>query len=96
MFNYKINVNFLIGHTMASFMDEEPEDKGKGNIHSIYTNICLTLIVICLVIIAVTSVLEVTVKNTGNSNVINKIAVCDPQNGRCVKVNAGRRLETTN
>ena len=82
---------------MASFMDDEPKDNGnQGNIHTIYTNICLTLIVICLVIIAVTSILEVTVNNSGHGAGIKKISICDPQNGRCAKVNAGRRLETTN
>ena len=82
---------------MASFMDVEPKDNnGLGKIHSIYTNACLTLIVICLVIIAATSVLSVTARNSGVGTGINKIAICDPQNGRCVKVNAGRRLETTN
>lgn len=82
---------------MASFMDDEPKDSDEqGNIHSIYTNICLTLIVICLVIISVTSILEVTVNNSGHGAGITKISICDPQNGRCAKVNAGRRLETTN
>ena len=82
---------------MASFMDDEPKDSDEqGNIHSIYTNICLTLIVICLVIISVTSILEVTVNNSGHSAGITKISICDPQNGRCAKVNAGRRLETIN
>jgi len=82
---------------MASFMDDDPKDsEEQRNIHTIYTNICLTLIVICLVIIAVTSILEVTVNNTGHSAGITKISICDPQNGRCAKVNAGRRLETTN
>tara|TARA_X000001036_G_C20461318_1_gene717590 strand:- start:691 stop:837 length:147 start_codon:yes stop_codon:yes gene_type:complete len=48
------------------------------------------------VIIAVTSILEVTVNNSGHGAGIKKISICDPQNGRCAKVNAGRRLETTN
>ena len=82
---------------MASFMDDETKDSGQqSNIHTIYTNICLTLIVICLVIIAVTSILEITVNNTGHGAGVTKISICDPQNGRCAKVNAGRRLETTN
>ena len=39
---------------------------------------------------------EVTVNNIGHGAGITKISICDPQNERCAKVNAGRRLETTN
>ena len=81
---------------MASFMDDEPKGDESGSIHSIYTNVCLTLITICMVIIAVTSIINLTINNSGNSAGINKIAICDPENSRCAKVNAGRRLETTN
>ena len=81
---------------MASFMDDESNDNNeKKNINSIYTNICLTLIAFCLVIIAVTSVLQAANNNSGRTK-IKKIAICDPQSGRCAKINAGRRLETTN
>ena len=35
--------------------------------------------------------------DVGNGkNSIRKISICDPETNRCVKVNAGRRLETTN
>ncbi|OUV04048.1 MAG: hypothetical protein CBC42_01260 [Betaproteobacteria bacterium TMED82] len=82
---------------MGSFMDDDPKDNDlSSNIHSIYTNVCLTLISICLVIIAVSSVIELTLNTVGDAAGISKMALCDPDTGRCVKVNAGRRLETTN
>ena len=77
-------------------MDDEPKSDENGSIHSIYTNVCLTLITICLLILASTSIVNLIINNSGNSAGINKIAICDPENARCTKVNAGRRLETTN
>ncbi len=77
-------------------MDDDPGENEKLNFHSIYTNVCLTLIVICLIIIAVSSLIDTISKNSTNHSHISKISICDPQNGRCAKVNAGRRLETTN
>ena len=82
---------------MASYMEDESDKKESENISfTLYTNVCLTLIVIFLMIIAITSLIDTLSRSFSNSGSIEKIAICDPINGRCVKVNAGRRLETTN
>ena len=65
---------------MGSFMDDDPKDNDlSSNIHSIYTNVCLTLISICLVIIAVSSVIELTLNTVGDA------AGRDPRAGRCAE-----------
>ncbi len=82
---------------MNSFLDEkEPEDNKAISHMFIYANVCLSIISVSLLVISVCLVMRVFSEPGNGKNSIRKISICDPETNRCVKVNAGRRLETTN
>lgn len=82
---------------MNSFMDEKEQvSESPSKLGSVYTNACLTIISLSLVVISVCFVIEVSSGGSFDGRSIMKLAICDPETKRCVKVNAGRRLETTN
>jgi len=82
---------------MNSFMNEDDQktNTASGTAH-IYTNICLTVISIALVVISICFIVSISSGPTFDGKSVLKFAICDPKTERCVKVNAGRRLETTN
>ena len=82
---------------MNSFMDENEQGGDRSsNPTAIYANVCLTIISLALVVISVCSIISVTSGTGFKGNSVVKFAICDPETNRCAKVNAGRRLETTN
>ncbi len=82
---------------MDSFMDDKDQTSDRStNSTAVYTNVCLTVISLALVVISVCSIITMTSGTGLDGKSIVKFAICDPETKRCVKVNAGRRLETTN
>ena len=82
---------------MNSFMDErEQVSEDSSKIVSVYANVCLTIISLSLVVISACFIIAVTSGTSFDGRSVMKFAICDPETKRCVKVNAGRRLETTN
>ena len=82
---------------MDSFMDDSEQTNNRSsNPTAIYTNVCLTIISLALVVISVCIIVIVTSVAGLDGKSVFKFAICDPETKRCVKVNAGRRLETTN
>ena len=82
---------------MNSFMDErEQVSDSSSKLVSVYTNVCLTVISLSLVVISVCLIITVSSGASLDGRSVMKFAICDPETKRCVKVNAGRRLETTN
>ena len=82
---------------MNSFMDDNQEESNSGpNAMLVYANVCLTIISLALVVISTCLIITVISGSSFDGKEILKFAICDPETERCVKVNAGRRLETTN
>jgi len=82
---------------MNSFMDEKEEVSDSSfKLVSVYTNVCLTIISLSLVVISVCFIITLASGASFDGRSVMKFAICDPETKRCVKVNAGRRLETTN
>ena len=82
---------------MNSFMDEKEQvGESSSKLVSVYTNVCLTVISLSLVVISVCLTITVSSGTSFDGRSVMKFAICDPETKRCVKVNAGRRLETTN
>ena len=82
---------------MNSFMDEkEHAGESSSKMTSVYANVCLTIISLSLVVISACFVIALSSGTNFDGRSLMKFAICDPETKRCVKVNAGRRLETTN
>ena len=82
---------------MNSFMDEkEHVSEDSSKVASVYANVCLTIISLSLVVISICFIVSVSSGTSFDGRSVMKFAICDPETKRCVKVNAGRRLETTN
>ncbi len=82
---------------MNSFMDEkEHVSEDSSKVASVYANVCLTIISLSLVVISACFLITVSSGSSFDGRSVMKFAICDPETKRCVKVNAGRRLETTN
>ena len=82
---------------MNSFMDEKEEvSEASSKLASVYANVCLTIISLSLVVISACFIIAVSSGISFDGGSVMKFAICDPETKRCVKVNAGRRLETTN
>tara|TARA_E500000075_G_C6788051_1_gene220251 strand:+ start:108 stop:356 length:249 start_codon:yes stop_codon:yes gene_type:complete len=82
---------------MDSFMDEKEQvSEDSFKIASVYANVCLTIISLSLVVISACFIIALSSGTSFDGKSVMKFAICDPETKRCVKVNAGRRLETTN
>ena len=82
---------------MNSFMDEKEQvSEASSKLASVYANVCLTIISLSLVVISACFIIAVSSGTSFDGRSVMKVAICDPETKRCVKVNAGRRLETTN
>ena len=82
---------------MNSFMDDKEQvNDSSSKLVSVYTNACLTIISLSLVVIAACFIVAVSSGTSFDGRSIVRFAICDPETKRCAKVNAGRRLETTN
>ena len=82
---------------MNSFMDEKDQvSEEPSKLVSVYANVCLTIISLSLVVISACFIIAVSSGASFDGRSVLKFAICDPETKRCVKVNAGRRLETTN
>ena len=82
---------------MNSFMDEKEQvSEASSKLVSVYANVCLTIISLSLVVISACFIIAVSSGTSFDGGSLMKFAICDPETKRCVKVNAGRRLETTN
>ena len=82
---------------MNSFMDEKEQvSEDSFKIASVYANVCLTIISLSLVVISACFIIALSSGTSFDGKSVMKFAICDPETKRCVKVNAGRRLETTN
>tara|TARA_E500000178_G_C16861655_1_gene680050 strand:+ start:186 stop:434 length:249 start_codon:yes stop_codon:yes gene_type:complete len=82
---------------MDSFMDEKEQvSEDSFKIASVYANVCLTIISLSLVVISACFIIALSSGTSFDGRSVMKFAICDPDTKRCVKVNAGRRLETTN
>ena len=82
---------------MDSFMDEKEQvSEASSKFASVYANVCLTIISLSLVVISACFIIAVSSGTSFDGRTVMKFAICDPETKRCVKVNAGRRLETTN
>ena len=82
---------------MNSFMDEKEQvSETSSKLASVYANVCFTIISLSLVVISACFIITVASGTSYNGRSVMKFAICDPETKRCVKVNAGRRLETTN
>ena len=82
---------------MNSFMDEKEQvSEDSFKIASVYANVCLTIISLSLVVISACFIIALSSGTSFDGRSVMKFAICDPDTKRCVKVNAGRRLETTN
>ena len=82
---------------MDSFMDEKEQvSEDSFKIASVYANVCLTIISLSLVVISACFIIALSSGTSFDGRSVMKFAICDPETKRCVKVNAGRRLETTN
>ena len=81
---------------MNSFMDEKEQGDDSNKMVSVYANVCLTVISLSLVVISACLIIALSSGTSFDRSSVMKFAICDPETKRCVKVNAGRRLETTN
>ena len=82
---------------MNSFMDEKEQvSETTSKLASVYANVCLTIISLSLVVISACFIIALSSGTSFDGKSVMKFAICDPETKRCVKVNAGRRLETTN
>ena len=82
---------------MNSFMDEKEQvSEASFKWTSVYANVCFTIISLSLVVISACFIISVSSGTSFDGRSVMKFAICDPETKRCVKVNAGRRLETTN
>ena len=82
---------------MNSFMDEKEQvSEDSSKMASVYANVCLTIISLSLIVISVCFIIVVSSGTSFDGRSVMKFAICDPETKRCAKVNAGRRLETTN
>ena len=82
---------------MNSFMDEKEQvSETSFKFASVYANVCFTIISLSLIVISACFVIAVSSGTSFDGRSMMKFAICDPETKRCVKVNAGRRLETTN
>jgi len=82
---------------MNSFMDEKEQvSEASPKWASVYANVCFTIISLSLVVISGCFIIAVSSGTNFDERSVMKFAICDPETKRCVKVNAGRRLETTN
>ena len=82
---------------MNAFMDEKEQvSEASSKLASVYANVCLTIISLSLVVISACFIIAVSSGTSFDGRSVMKFAICDPETKRCVKVNAGRRLETTN
>ena len=82
---------------MNSFMDEKEEvSETSSKLASVYANVCFTIISLSLVVISACFIIAVSSGTGFDGRSVMKFAICDPETKRCAKVNAGRRLETTN
>ena len=78
-------------------MDEKEQvSEDSFKIASVYANVCLTIISLSLVVISACFIIALSSGTSFDGRSVMKFAICDPETKRCVKVNAGRRLETTN
>ena len=78
-------------------MDEKEQvSEDSFKIASVYANVCLTIISLSLVVISACFIIALSSGTSFDGKSVMKFAICDPETKRCVKVNAGRRLETTN
>ena len=78
-------------------MDEKEQvSEDSFKIASVYANVCLTIISLSLVVISACFIIALSSGTSFDGRSVMKFAICDPDTKRCVKVNAGRRLETTN
>ena len=78
-------------------MDEKEQvSETTSKLASVYANVCLTIISLSLVVISACFIIAVSSGTSFDGKSVMKFAICDPETKRCVKVNAGRRLETTN
>ena len=82
---------------MNSFMDEKEQvSEASSKLALVYANVCFTIISLSLVVISACFIIVVSSGPSFDGRSVMKFAICDPETKRCVKVNAGRRLETTN
>ena len=82
---------------MNSFMDEKEQvSEASSTLASVYANVCLTIISLSLVVISACFIIAVSSGTSFDGRSVMKFDICDTETKRSVKVNAGRRLETTN